>query len=389
MKPNACLIFPNGDHFFGEGYGYEGTKTAELCFNTSMTGYQEILSDLSYAGQVIIFTFPHLGITGTNKFDNESIQPAAIGMVTRTVPNEPSSWRSEKTLQLWLKKNKIIGIGGIDTRKLTRSIRLSGSPNVVLHYSKKNQIDLERLVEMAKNAPKMTGTELARAVTTLKPYFWGQDRAQYASKFKTKKSLSTKLKTVVALDYGAKENILNCVSSLGCKIVILPATAKFSEIMECEPDGIILSNGPGDPSATFSYTGSEIKKLIYETKLPIFGICLGHQLLALALGGKIKKMNHGHHGSNHPVKDLQTGKVMITSMNHGFSVDRHSLPPNVCETHISLFDGTNCGISVIGRNIFSVQYHPEASPGPTDNFYLFELFNNSMQSMKKIKKDYI
>lgn len=387
-KPNkdctACISFSTGETIFGTGFGWEGTATGELCFNTAMTGYQEILSDPSYAGQIIVFTFPHIGNTGINNSDNESETPSAVGLITRNAPYAPSNWQSIINLNDWLKEKKIIGISGVDTRSLTRLIRNSGAKNVAISYSEKNKINTEEIIHLSANASGLAGKELANSVTTPESYVWSEKSSLNFAENNVEKNR----KTIVAIDYGAKTNIFKSLRNLGLKIVVVPATTKYSDIMSYNPSGIFLSNGPGDPKATFRYAGPELLRILNETNLPIFGICLGHQLLALASGAQTIKMNHGHHGANHPIKDLETGRVEITSMNHGFTVNRDTLPENVQETHISLFDNSNCGLKFKDRPIFSVQYHPEASPGPQDSIYLFKKFASYLKEKKSCKTKY-
>ena len=381
IKPTACLALSDGTVFFGEGFGSTGRTIAELCFNTSMTGYQEILTDPSYAGQIITFTFPHIGNVGVNFEDNEAKLSFASGMVVKWRPTLASNWRSQENLIEWLKKNKLIGIGGVDTRRITRIIRQQGAPHVALEHNPSGNFDIDGLVEEAKNFEGLSGLDLAKNVTAGKTYYWTQNRWQWSDGYS---EISDKEARVVAIDYGVKENILRCLAAIKCEVIVLPATANADEVLSYDPDGVFLSNGPGDPEATGNYSISMIEKLLQVPELPIFGICLGHQMLALALGAKTVKMNHGHHGANHPVKDLSTGKVEITSMNHGFAVDSQSLPDDVEETHISLFDGSNCGIKLIGRPVYSVQHHPEASPGPMDSFYLFERFAEDIDKKKAL-----
>jgi carbamoyl-phosphate synthase small subunit len=374
-KPTACLALADGTLFFGRGFGATGVTTAELCFNTAMTGYQEIMTDPSYAGQVVTFTFPHVGNVGVNPEDDETANPVAAGMVVKWDPTEPSNWRAAERLTDWLQKRGRIGIGGIDTRRLTRAIRQQGAPHVALAHDPEGNFDIAALVAMARAFPGLVGLDLAKDVTCAQSYAWDEMRWAWPDGYPRQSAPKHK---VVALDYGAKRNILRCLASSGCEVVVLPATATASEVLAYKPDGVFLSNGPGDPAATGAYAVPMIKEILDTTGLPIFGICLGHQMLALALGAKTVKMNHGHHGANHPVKDIETGKVEITSMNHGFTVDSQTLPEGVIETHVSLFDGSNCGIRMSHRPVFSVQYHPEASPGPMDSYYLFERFAAAM-----------
>ena len=372
--PTACLALADGSLFYGKGFGATGTTTAELCFNTAMTGYQEIMTDPSYAGQVVTFTFPHVGNVGVNPDDDETADPVAEGMVVKWDPTAPSSWRATQTLTEWLERRGRIAIGGIDTRRLTRAIRQQGAPHVALAHDPDGNFDVAALVEAARGFAGLEGMDLAKGVSCKQSYHWNEMRWAWPEGYTNQTAAKHK---VVAVDYGAKRNILRCLASAGCDVTVLPATATAEDILAHQPDGVFLSNGPGDPAATGQYAVPMIKGILAQN-LPVFGICLGHQMLALALGGQTIKMNHGHHGANHPVKDLDTGKVEITSMNHGFAVDSQTLPENVVETHVSLFDGSNCGIRVKDRPVFSVQHHPEASPGPQDSFYLFERFAASM-----------
>ncbi len=375
IKPTACLALADGTVFYGHGFGATGETVAELCFNTAMTGYQEIMTDPSYAGQVVTFTFPHIGNTGTTPEDCETIPPVAAGMIVKWDPTTPSNWRNTQELKPWLVANGRIGMGGIDTRRLTRAIRQQGAPHVALAHNPDGIFDIAALVKKARDFSGLVGLDLAKDVTCAQSYkwremrwAWGVDHAEQTDpKFK-----------VVAIDYGAKRNILRCLASAGCDVTVLPASATAADVMAHQPDGVFLSNGPGDPAATGVYAVPMIREILAQSDLPIFGICLGHQMLALALGAQTIKMNHGHHGANHPVKDIETGKVEITSMNHGFTVDSQSLPAGVIETHVSLFDGSNCGIRMADRAVFGVQYHPEASPGPQDSYYLFERFTAAM-----------
>ncbi|MDB0061985.1 glutamine-hydrolyzing carbamoyl-phosphate synthase small subunit [Octadecabacter sp.] len=374
VKPTACLVLADGTVFYGKGFGATGEKMAELCFNTAMTGYQEIITDPSYAGQIVTFTFPHIGNTGVTVEDDESSDPVASGMVVKWDPTTPSNWRSIKQLEPWLEKRGRIGIGGIDTRRLTRAIRQQGAPHVTLAHNPDGTFDIEAMIAAARGFAGLEGVDLAKDVTCAQSYRWDEMRWAWPDGFPKQSDAKHK---VVAIDYGAKRNILRCLASAGCDVTVLPASATAADVMALNPDGVFLSNGPGDPAATGGYAVPMIKDILARD-LPVFGICLGHQMLALALGAKTIKMNHGHHGANHPVKDNDTGKVEITSMNHGFTVDAQSLPTGVRETHVSLFDGSNCGIAVNGKPVFSVQYHPEASPGPMDSYYLFERFAAAM-----------
>ncbi len=369
----ALIALSDGQLFWGYGFGAEGDATGELVFNTAMTGYQEIMTDASYAGQIISFTFPHIGNVGTNDNDMEAKNAYALGMVTREMPTLSSNWRATSELDAWLKSIGRIGIGGVDTRALTLAIRKLGAPHATIAYAADGNIDSDEMIQKAHGFNGLVGLDLAIETTCAAPYEWKQTRWAY------NKGYGEQLagKKIVAVDYGAKNNILRCLASAGADVTVVPATTTAKEILAMNPAGVFLSNGPGDPEATGAYAVPMIKELL-ETNLPIFGICLGHQMLALALGAKTVKMSHGHHGANHPVKDLVTGKVEITSMNHGFCVDNKTLPENVEETHISLFDQTNCGIKLKDRPVFSVQQHPEASPGPNDSYYLFERFMESV-----------
>ncbi|WP_439109496.1 glutamine-hydrolyzing carbamoyl-phosphate synthase small subunit [Lentibacter sp.] len=373
--PTACLALADGTVFFGHGFGATGQTVAELCFNTAMTGYQEIMTDPSYAGQIVTFTFPHIGNTGVNAEDDETAAPVSEGMVVKWDPTTPSNWRATEALSNWLAARGRIAIGGVDTRRLTRAIRQQGAPHAAIAHNPDGVFDTDALVAAARDFPGLEGMDLAKSVTCAQSYSWDEMRWAWPEGYE--KQTEAKYK-VVAVDYGAKRNILRCLASVGCDITVVPATATAEDILAHKPDGVFLSNGPGDPAATGTYAVPMIQEILTQTNLPIFGICLGHQMLALALGGKTIKMNHGHHGANHPVKDIDTGKVEITSMNHGFAVDAQTLPAGVRQTHISLFDGSNCGIAMEGRPVYSVQHHPEASPGPQDSFYLFEKFALSM-----------
>jgi carbamoyl-phosphate synthase small subunit len=378
-KPTACLALADGTVFFGKGFGATGQTTAELCFNTAMTGYQEIMTDPSYAGQVVTFTFPHIGNTGVNAEDDETADPVAAGMIVKWDPTEASNWRSTEELTAWLTRRGRIGMGGIDTRRLTRAIRQQGAPHVALAHHPDGNFDIAALVAAARGFAGLVGIDLAKDVTCAQSYHWDEMLWAWPDGYKTQTAPRNK---VVAIDYGAKRNILRCLASAGCDVTVLPASATAEDVLALNPDGVFLSNGPGDPAATGKYAVPMIKGVLERKDLPVFGICLGHQMLALALGAQTVKMNHGHHGANHPVKDMTTGKVEITSMNHGFTVDSQTLPAGVQETHVSLFDGSNCGIAMTGRPVFSVQYHPEASPGPQDSYYLFERFADAMAASK-------
>ncbi len=377
-RPTACLALADGTLFYGRGFGATGEVVAELVFNTAMTGYQEIMTDPSYAGQVVTFTFPHVGNVGVTPEDDETADPVAAGMVVKWDPTEPSNWRAAGELTEWLSRKGRIGIGGIDTRRLTRAIRQQGAPHVALAHDPDGKFDIAALVARAREWRGLVGLDLAREVSCAQSYRWDEMRWAWPKGYARQEAADLK---VVAIDYGAKRNILRCLASTGCDVTVLPATATAEDVLALNPDGVFLSNGPGDPAATGDYAVPMIRGVL-DRGLPVFGICLGHQMLALALGAKTVKMNHGHHGANHPVKDLETGKVEITSMNHGFTVDSQTLPAGVIETHVSLFDGSNCGIRVADRPVFSVQYHPEASPGPQDSFYLFERFAGAMRERR-------
>ncbi len=377
--PTAALVLADGTVFSGYGIGAEGTSAGEICFNTAMTGYQEILTDPSYSGQVITFTSPHIGNVGCNIDDIESGVPAAAGLILRENITEPSSFRSGGHLNAWLASHKLTGISGVDTRALTRHIREKGAQNCAIGYLPKasQEVLLKKTREALDAAPDMNGLELAAHHTTSEHYKW--DKARWALSGGKAPAGSC---NVVAVDYGVKQNILRSLVSAGCRVTVVPATTTAEEILALKPDGIFLSNGPGDPAATANYAVPVIKKLI-DSKLPIFGICLGHQLLGLALGARTEKMKQGHRGANHPVKDLTTGKVEITSQNHGFAVSDTNIPSDVEVTHRSLFDGTVQGIRHKKLPIFSVQGHPEASPGPHDSQYLFHRFVEMMKPKKK------
>ena len=377
-KPTACLVLADGTVFTGMGFGGTGETVAELVFNTAMTGYQEIMTDPSYAGQIVTFTFPHVGNVGVTPEDDEAASPVAAGMVVKWDPTEPSSWRSTGRLTDWLTAKGRIGIGGLDTRRLTRAIRQQGAPHVALAHDPEGNFDLERLVAMARGWRGLIGLDLAKDVTCAQSYRWDEMRWAWPEGYSRREGPGLR---VVAIDYGAKRNILRCLASAGCEVTVLPASASAEDVLALNPEGLFLSNGPGDPAATGAYAVPMIQGVL-ATDLPVFGICLGHQMLALALGARTVKMNHGHHGANHPVKDLDTGRVEITSMNHGFTVDSQTLPKGVRETHVSLFDGSNCGIKMMEKPVFSVQYHPEASPGPQDSNYLFQRFAAAMQARR-------
>ncbi|SIS76984.1 glutamine-hydrolyzing carbamoyl-phosphate synthase small subunit [Paracoccus saliphilus] len=378
-KPTACLVLADGTVFYGRGFGATGEVVAELVFNTAMTGYQEIMTDPSYASQIVTFTFPHIGNTGITPEDDEAQDPVASGIVVHWDPTTPSNWRSAGELWNWMERRGRIGIGGVDTRRLTRAIRQQGAPHVVLAHDPEGDFDLEAMIAKARAWKGLVGLDLAKDVTCAQSYHWNEGSWEWGEGFGT--SPEDKPFKVVALDYGAKRNILRSLVTHGADVTVLPATATAEEVLAHEPEGVFLSNGPGDPAATGSYAVPMIQELL-NRDMPIFGICLGHQMLALALGAQTVKMGHGHHGANHPVRDNETGKVEITSMNHGFAVDSQTLPKNVIETHVSLFDGSNCGVRVANKPVFSVQYHPEAAPGPQDSMYLFRRFIDSMRSRR-------
>ena len=375
---NAALVLGNGDIIWGLGIGMPTSEVGEVCFNTSQTGYQEILTDPSYAGQIITFTFPHIGNVGANDEDSETLTPAARGLVLRADITQPSNHRAINHLNTWLVKNNLPGVCGIDTRQLTRLIRDGGPPNGMVIHSPDRSFNISAMQEACAAWPGLKGMDLAAEVTCKQTYVWTETRWQLGIGHGQLKSPRYH---IVAMDFGIKRNILRCLASAGCRITVVPATTEASEILSMNPDGIFLSNGPGDPAATGVYAVPTIQALIRSGK-PIFGICLGHQILALALGAKTEKMHRGHRGANQPVKNLGTGKVEITSQNHGFVVKRENLPLGVLPTHVSLFDESLEGIQVENRPIFSVQYHPEASPGPQDSHYLFQKFINLIEAHK-------
>jgi carbamoyl-phosphate synthase small subunit len=370
----GVLVLASGEVIWGRGFGAEGSAVGEVCFNTAMTGYQEVMTDPSYAGQIINFTFPHIGNVGTNPEDIEATNPHALGAIVRQDVTNPSNFRATQHFRDWMAANGRIGLSGVDTRALTRLIRLKGAPNAVIAHSDVGKFDIPALLAQAKAWPGLEGMDLAKDVTTLQTYGWDDGLWKLGQGYAEKPDLcSAKRPKVVAIDYGIKRNILRNLVDTGCEVTVVPATASFDEIMAHQPDGLFLSNGPGDPAATGVYSVPVIKAWL-ETKKPLFGICLGHQMLALAVGAKTEKMHQGHRGANHPVKRLSDGAVEITSMNHGFAVDADTLPANARATHTSLFDGSNCGFELTDQPAFSVQYHPEASPGPQDSHYLFEKF---------------
>ncbi|UTD26285.1 glutamine-hydrolyzing carbamoyl-phosphate synthase small subunit [Bradyrhizobium sp. WD16] len=384
LKPTALLVLADGTVLEGFGLGAEGSAVGEVCFNTAMTGYEEILTDPSYAGQIITFTFPHIGNVGTNDEDIEALNmaatPGARGVILRASITDPSNYRAAKHLDQWLKARGIVGLCGIDTRALTSLIRSKGMPNAVIAHAQDGKFDLRALKEEAREWPGLVGMDLVPMVTSAQRFTWDETPWQWEKGYGRQDGDKAEF-NVIAIDYGIKRNILRLLAGEGCRVTVVPATTSAEDILAMKPDGVFLSNGPGDPAATGEYAVPVIKKVI-ETGLPTFGICLGHQMLGLALGGKTVKMHQGHHGANHPVKDLTTGKVEITSMNHGFAVDKTSLPANVVQTHVSLFDDSNCGIALEDKPVFSVQYHPEASPGPRDSHYLFKRFTELMRQRK-------
>ncbi|MDE2582573.1 MAG: glutamine-hydrolyzing carbamoyl-phosphate synthase small subunit [Rhodospirillales bacterium] len=372
----AALVLADGSVFWGRGFGAAAAAAVgEVCFSTGMTGYQETLTDPSFAGQIITFTFPHIGNVGANAEDQEAATVAARGLVVKQDVTEPSNWRAAQPLDAWLRARGIAGIAGVDTRALTVRIRDGGAPSGVLAYPANGRFDLPALRAQAADWPGLEGMDLAQEVTCRQSYDWDQTRWAWPEGFGRQGQPRFH---VVAVDYGAKRNILRCLASAGCRVTVVPATASAEDILRHRPDGVFLSNGPGDPAATAAYAVPTLRAVL-ETGVPVFGICLGHQLLALALGATTFKLARGHRGANQPVQDLATGRVEITSQNHGFAVDPDSLPAGVRVTHVSLFDGTNEGIACDGRPVFSVQYHPEASPGPSDSHYLFERFTALME----------
>lgn len=366
----AVLVLADGTTFWGYGIGVQSDVVGEVCFNTAITGYQEILTDPSYAGQIITFTFPHVGNVGTNPADQESTAAAARGLIVREDITAPSNFRARSSLNDWCISQNLVGISGIDTRALTRHIRNNGAPNGVICHNAEGNFDIPTLTRKAADWPGLVGMDLAIEVSCKETYTWDETRWSLESGFG---SVESPKAHVVAVDYGIKRNILRCLAATGARITVVPADTSAEDILALRPDGIFLSNGPGDPAATGVYAIPVINTLL-DSNIPLFGICLGHQMLALALGGKTQKMHQGHRGANHPVMDFNTDKVEITSMNHGFMVDKDSLPDGVKLSHISLFDQTCCGLEVQGKPVFSVQHHPEASPGPQDSHYLFDRF---------------
>jgi len=380
--PTALLVLADGTVLEGMGFGASGHAAGEVCFNTAMTGYEEILTDPSYAGQIITFTFPHIGNVGTNEEDIETVNlaatPGARGVILHSAITAPSNYRATRNLDAWLKSRGIIGLAGIDTRALTGFIREKGMPNAVIAHEPSGRFDVASLKAQAKAWPGLVGMDLVPMVTSGQRFTWQETPWHWGDGYG---ELTDPQFHVVAVDYGIKRNILRQLAGNACAVTVVPAATSAADILALKPDGIFLSNGPGDPAATGEYAVPVIRSLI-EAK-PVFGICLGHQMLALAVGAKTIKMHQGHHGANHPVKELATGKVEITSMNHGFAVDRDTLPANAIETHVSLFDGSNCGLKLTDRPVFSVQYHPEASPGPRDSHGLFKRFVEEMRAAKR------
>jgi carbamoyl-phosphate synthase small subunit len=406
----GLLVLADGTTVWGRGFGAEGEAVGEVVFNTAMTGYQEVMTDPSYAMQIVTFTFPHIGNVGANHEDLEADNPWALGCIVRQEVTGPSNYRAVQGFAEWMRSNGRIGLSGVDTRALTRRIREGGAPNGVIAHSARGEFDVEALVRKAREWPGLEGMDLAKEVSCRQMFRWSQGRWRHGRGYSETPSplggegwgegalspevapaaepphrtlspqgRGLKRPHVVAIDYGSKRNIFRNLADAGADVTVLPATASFDEVMAHKPDGIFLSNGPGDPAATGDYAVPVIRQLL-ETNKPLFGICLGHQLLGLAVGARTVKMHQGHRGANHPVKRLADGRVEITSMNHGFAVDRDTLPPNARESHISLFDGSNCGMELTDRPAFSVQYHPEASPGPQDSTYLFEKFVDGLGS---------
>jgi carbamoyl-phosphate synthase small subunit len=381
-KTTGLLILADGTVIEGVGFGAVGHAVGEVCFNTAITGYEEILTDPSYAAQIVTFTFPHIGNVGTNEEDVETVDMAstrgAIGAIVKADVTNPSNHRAQAHLDAWLKARSIIGLAGVDTRALTALIREKGMPNAVIAHAPDGVFDRAALAAEAAQWPGIDGMDLVPGVTAVGRYDWDQKSWRLGEGYGKRDGAKRR---VVALDYGVKRNILRLLADLDNEVVVLPATATLDEVLAQKPDGVFLSNGPGDPAETGKYAVPVIQGLL-ERKIPTFGICLGHQMMALAVGAKTKKMHQGHHGANHPVKDFTTDKVEIVSMNHGFAVDGETLPANAKETHVSLFDGTNCGLALTDRPAFSVQHHPEASPGPQDSHYLFRRFVEMIDTHK-------
>ena len=378
----GVLVLADGTVLSGVGCGAVGDAVGEVCFNTAMTGYQEILTDPSYMAQIVAFTFPHVGNVGTNSEDLEQVSgasdTAARGAIFRDAPTDPANWRANSDLDGWMKRRGVVGLAGVDTRALTRAIREKGMPHGVIAHAPDGKFDLEALSAKAREWSGIVGLDLAKDATCRQSFTWDEGLWSWPDGYA---KVADKKYDIVVVDYGVKRNILRSLTSIGANVTVVPADTSAEDILARNPDGVLLSNGPGDPAATGEYAVPEIRKLVDSGK-PVFGICLGHQMLALALGARTVKMEQGHHGANHPVKDLTTGKVEIVSMNHGFTVDRDSLPAPVVETHVSLFDGTNAGLALKDRPVFSVQHHPEASPGPTDSLYLFERFAGLMDAQR-------
>jgi len=381
-KATAVLVLSDGTVLEGFGLGAAGHSVGEVCFNTAMTGYEEILTDPSYAGQIITFTFPHIGNVGTNEEDIESVnmaaRPGACGVILHTDITSPSNYRATRGLDAWLKARGIVGLAGIDTRALTALIREKGMPNAVIAHEPSGKFGLDALKKEAREWPGLVGMDLVPQVTSGQRFTWDETPWEWGKGYGRQENPEFH---VVAIDYGIKRNILRLLAGNGCKVTVVPATTSAEDIMALKPDGVFLSNGPGDPAETGKYAVPVIRQVM-DSGTPTFGICLGHQMLGIAVGGKTVKMHQGHHGANHPVKDVTTGKVEITSMNHGFALDKDTLPKNIEQTHFSLFDGSNCGIALKDRPVFSVQYHPEASPGPRDSHYLFQRFVDMMRQKK-------
>ena len=382
-RPTALLVLADGTLLEGTGFGATGHAVGEVCFNTAMTGYQEILTDPSYAGQIITFTFPHIGNVGANDEDIETVNlaatPGARGVILGTAITQPSNYRAALHLDAWLKRRGIIGLAGIDTRALTSLIRSKGMPNAVIAHTADGEFDRAALAKEAHAWPGLVGMDLVPMVTSAQRFTWEETPWVWGEGYGRQDAPQLH---VIAVDYGIKRNILRQLAGIGARITVVPAQTPADDIIALEPDGVFLSNGPGDPAATATYAVPIIRQVI-DKGIPTFGICLGHQMLGIAAGGRTRKMHQGHHGANHPVKDLTTGKVEITSMNHGFALEAKSLPQHVRETHVSLFDGSNCGIALSDRPVFSVQYHPEASPGPHDSHYLFGRFVDLMRENRK------
>ncbi len=381
-RPTALIVLADGTVIEGKGVGAGGEAIGELCFNTALTGYQEVLTDPSYAGQIVTFTFPHIGNVGANDEDIEDLHPAAragaVGAVFRADITNPSNYRASGHLDSWLKRRGIVAISGVDTRALTALLREKGAANAVIAHDPQGNFDIDALKAKARDWSGLVGLDLAKEVSSGQSQAWTESPWVWDEGYR---SVEDTTHHIVAVDYGAKRNILRLLAGLGAKVTVVPAKTSAADILALQPDGVFLSNGPGDPAATAEYAVPMIRELL-ETEIPLFGICLGHQMLALALGAKTVKMHQGHHGANHPVKDFTTGKVEIVSMNHGFAVDGDTLPEGVEETHVSLFDGSNCGLTVVGKPVFSVQHHPEASPGPQDSHYLFRRFANLIRDRR-------